>query len=109
MAEAHLTIEQGLGDRLNQTVTSGGVPITLNGVATDDQRMNMLLSMNVSDLPTYDAIAFGRSELSDGKDMQEHIQVQLKQDQSEGRLFGLATVQNKLGEEKKVTGLPWRT
>lgn len=94
-------IEQGLGDRLNQTVTSGGIPLTLNGVATDDQRMNMLLTMNVFDLPTYDAIEFGRSELSEGEDKAEHIQVQLKQDQGQGRLFGLATVQNKLGEERK--------
>ncbi|AWB44731.1 hypothetical protein DCC85_11225 [Paenibacillus sp. CAA11] len=94
-------IEQGVGNRINQTVTSGGIPLTLDGVATDDQRMNMLLTMNVSDLPTYDAIEFGRSELSEGKDKAKRIQVQLKQDQGQGRLFGLATVQNKLGEERK--------
>ncbi|WP_068617886.1 DUF4179 domain-containing protein [Paenibacillus tuaregi] len=94
-------IEQGLGDRLDQTVTSGDIPVTLNGVATDDQRMNMLLTMNVSGLPAYDAIEFERSELSEGKNKAEHIQVQLKQEQGQGRLFGLATVQNKLGEERK--------
>lgn len=96
-----IAIEQGYGNRLDLTVTSGGIPFTLNGVATDDQRMNMLLTMNLPGVPEYDAIEFRTSELSEGSGGMEPVQVQLHYNADQDRLYGLASVQNTLGEEKK--------
>ncbi|MEK3884466.1 DUF4179 domain-containing protein [Paenibacillus sp. PL2-23] len=94
-------IELGLGNRLDHTVTSGGIAMTLNGVATDDQRMNILLTMDDTDLPAYDVVTFDRSQLASEKGVEDGIQVQLKHVPEEGRLYGLATVQNNLGDGRE--------
>ncbi|GIP40543.1 hypothetical protein J31TS4_38230 [Paenibacillus sp. J31TS4] len=94
-------IEQGFGERLNQTVTSGQIPITLNGVATDDRQMNLLLTVDAGTLPAYDAIEFEKRVLTDAKNKAETVQMQLRNDPAQGRMFGLASVQNKLGKAKQ--------
>lgn len=92
-------INNGLGNRLDLTKTSGGIPFTLHGVVADDKHMNILFTMDTPDMPEYDAVDFGKAELIDGTGKTEQPRAQFKSDRTNHQLVGLFEADNNLKDK----------
>lgn len=61
------SLESGDGVRIDRTITSGGYSFHLLGAVSDDYRTDLLFQLSGSDLFSFDYVAFGSAELTDGR------------------------------------------
>ncbi|MGF7036583.1 hypothetical protein J2T17_007657 [Paenibacillus mucilaginosus] len=82
-------VEGGFGQRIDKTLSSGGVTVNLQGVVKDESRIDILFSMNARELPTYDMIRFGRSELVSESGRKVELSSLFPERDSDGEIRGL--------------------
>lgn len=86
----------GFGERLNLRVISHGIPLTLAGVVTDDQRTHIPFFLETKEIPPYDAVRFAKAELTDGSGTGRELLTQLRRDPDENRFIGMFQAENSL-------------
>ncbi|MUT64727.1 DUF4179 domain-containing protein [Paenibacillus sp. NEAU-GSW1] len=86
----------GLGERLNLTATSNHASLTLKGVVTDDQLMNVPFQLEMKNVPAYDFIDFGQVKLTDESGVAYHVDTQLERAAENDQMIGILRTENQL-------------
>ncbi|MBD0378571.1 DUF4179 domain-containing protein [Paenibacillus sedimenti] len=98
-------MNNGFGNPLDINIQSGGTTLSLKGVVADDERMDILFTMEVPGMPDYDAVQFERKVLSgSGIEGTQLIEI-MKREASSNRLVGLLETENLLNKGKETYDL----
>ncbi|WP_083536610.1 MULTISPECIES: DUF4179 domain-containing protein [unclassified Paenibacillus] len=87
----------GFGNPLKITMENEGVTVGLHGVVTDDNRLDVLFSATVPDMPDHDYVTFKTATLTDEKGRTGELQSLIRPGEEKGQLSGLLETENTLG------------
>ncbi|OPA72933.1 hypothetical protein BVG16_31235 [Paenibacillus selenitireducens] len=97
----HTALENGIGQQYDLSKTQSGVTMNLHGVVTDNDQMKILVSLDVPNMPEFEAVAMESTLLSeDGKDAKP-IYGYYSKDKDSGKLLGMYTLDDTLKEKRK--------
>ncbi|WP_163856031.1 DUF4179 domain-containing protein [Paenibacillus elgii] len=94
-------MESGLGNPLDITVTSAGATLALHGVVTDDQRLDVMFTLDVPSLPDYDAVEFEHRKLTNPQGKAMPLNGLIRKDTLPNRMIGLLETDNGLGNKRE--------
>ncbi|PUA39043.1 RNA polymerase subunit sigma [Paenibacillus elgii] len=94
-------MESGLGNPLDITVTSAGATLALHGVVTDDQRLDVMFTLDVPSLPDYDAVEFEHRKLTNPQGEAMPLNGLIRKDTLPNRMIGLLETDNGLGNKRE--------
>lgn len=97
----HTVMNTELGNRLDIKAASGDISLGLHGVVTDDQKMDILFTMDVPSLPDYDAVEFGHQAMINAQGKAIPVQALIRKDSETNRLIGLLETENTLGDRQE--------
>lgn len=94
-------MESGFGNPLDITVRSVGTSLSLHGVVTDEQRLDILFTLEVPSLPDYDAVEFEHKTLTSANGKAMQLNELIRKDVSSNQLTGLFETENGLGNKRE--------
>ncbi|WP_193726638.1 DUF4179 domain-containing protein [Paenibacillus guangzhouensis] len=97
----HSALENGIGQQYDLGVTQQGITMNLHGVVTGNDRMKILVSLEVPNMPKYEVIDFDSTTLSEDGQKAKPIHGYFSKDKDSGKLLGMYTLNDTLKSKQK--------
>jgi hypothetical protein len=94
-------LKSGFGNPLDITVQSAGATLVIKGVVTDEQRLDVLFSLDFPHMPDYDVVEFEQKTLTNTHGKTMELTDRIHKHASSGKLAGLLEAENGLGNKRE--------
>ncbi|MEK3910305.1 DUF4179 domain-containing protein [Paenibacillus sp. FSL H7-0331] len=94
-------LKSGFGNPLDITVQSAGASLAIKGVVTDEQRLDVLFSLDFPQMSNFDVAAFEQKTLTNSRGETLQLTDRIRKNASSGQLTGLLEAENGLGTKRE--------
>lgn len=94
-------LKSGFGNPLDITVQSAGASLAIKGVVTDEQRLDVLFSIDLPQMSNYDVVEFEQKTLTNSHGETLQLTDRIRKNTSSGQLTGLLEAENGLGTKRE--------
>ncbi|WP_240417324.1 DUF4179 domain-containing protein [Paenibacillus periandrae] len=94
-------LKSGFGNPLDITVQSAGASLAIKGVVTDEQRLDVLFSLDFPQMSNFDVAGFEQKTLTNSHGETLQLTDRIRKNASSGQLTGLLEAANGLGTRRE--------